>query len=102
MKTALGSILFFICLFALGQEDETDNFPPPETPVTISASKAIGTITVDGRLDESDWNSARPIIDFFMVEPAQGGSITRPTEVRILYDDKNIYFGVFAEDSLGK
>jgi len=102
MKTALGSILFFICLSALGQEDETDNFPPPETPVTISASKAIGTITVDGRLDESDWNSARPIIDFFMVEPAQGGSITRPTEVRILYDDKNIYFGVFAEDSLGK
>ncbi len=101
--------LFFIgiifLLFATkirAQEKETDNFPPPETPITISAAKTTSIITIDGRLDETDWNLAAPITDFFRVEPVQGGSIKNRTEVRILYDDKNLYFGVFAMDSLGK
>ncbi|WP_435622835.1 DUF5916 domain-containing protein [Flagellimonas sp.] len=79
-----------------------DNFPPPENPVIITASRAQGMITIDGRLDESDWNLAQPVTDFFRVEPVQGGTIKNPSEVRILYDDKYIYFGVFALDSLGK
>ncbi|NQZ43430.1 MAG: carbohydrate binding family 9 domain-containing protein [Flavobacteriaceae bacterium] len=81
---------------------QTDNFPPPEKPVEIKASKATGTITVDGRLNERDWENADAITDFFRVEPVQGGPIKNPSEVRILYDDKNLYIGVFARDSLGK
>ena len=88
--------------FGINAQEETQNFPPPETPVTITASRAKGVITVDGRLDEADWNLAEPVTDFFRVEPVQGGAIKNRTEVRILYDDQNIYFGVFAMDSLGK
>lgn len=84
------------------QEDGTDNFPPPQVPVRISAYKTTGIITVDGRLDESDWAMAKPVTDFFRVEPVQGGPIKNPTEVRILFDDKYLYFGVFARDSMGK
>ena len=40
--------------------------------------------------------------DFFRVEPRQGGNYLYKTEVRVLYDDKNLYFGVFCKDSLGK
>ena len=36
---------------------------------------------------------ASPINKFFQIEPDEGESISEPTEVRILYDDKNIYFG---------
>lgn len=86
----------------IAQQNETGNFPPPETPVSITANRAKGSITVDGRLDEADWGMAEPVTDFFRVEPVQGGTIKNPTEVRILYDDKNVYFGVFAKDSLGK
>ncbi|KAA2218676.1 DUF5916 domain-containing protein [Maribacter flavus] len=86
----------------LGQETVTGNFPPPETPVTITANRVKGSITVDGRLNETDWGMAEPVTDFFRVEPVQGGTIKNPTEVRILYDDKHVYFGVFAKDSLGK
>ena len=102
MKGALVFIFLLISVFIRAQEKETDNFPPPETPVTIKAFKTKGMITVDGRLDESDWNAAEPVTNFFRVEPVQGGTIKNPTEVRILYDDKNLYFGVFAQDSLGK
>ncbi|AKA36265.1 DUF5916 domain-containing protein [Flagellimonas lutaonensis] len=102
MKKILTVILFMVCLSLFAQEKETDNFPPPEKPITIKASKASGAIMVDGRLDETDWDKAEPITDFFRVEPVQGGKIKNPTEVRILFDDKNIYFGVFARDSMGK
>ncbi len=98
-------LVLFICLFGYNlwsQEEETDNFPPPEIPVQISATKASGVISIDGRLTEADWDMAVPVTDFFRVEPVQGGQINNPTEVRILFDDKNLYFGVFARDSLGK
>ncbi|KPM33290.1 Hypothetical protein I595_193 [Croceitalea dokdonensis DOKDO 023] len=102
MKNALLVFLVLGCFAGLAQEDETDNFPPPEVPVKINASKTSGTITIDGRLEEPDWDMAEPITDFFRVEPDQGGRIKNPTEVRVLFDDKNIYFGVFAKDSMGK
>ncbi|MEM1336497.1 MAG: DUF5916 domain-containing protein [Bacteroidota bacterium] len=96
------SLLFFSTVMAFAQEDETNNFPPPETPVQITATKTKGVITLDGRLDEPDWSLAAPITNFFRVEPVQGGSVKNTTEVRILYDNKYLYFGIFARDSLGK
>ncbi len=39
--------------------------------------------------------------DFFRREPRQGGHIKFTTEVKFLYDDKNLYVGVFCADSLG-
>lgn len=93
------SILFVNVIF--GQE-QIDNFPPPQNPVVISATKSLGKITIDGHLNEPDWEQAEIISDFFRVEPTQGGNIKNPTTVRILYDDRNIYFGVFCKDSIGK
>lgn len=95
-------LILWLGVWEATAQQNTDNFPPPETPVTIKAFRAKGTITVDGRLDESDWDLTQPITEFFRVEPVQGGTIKNPSEVRILFDDKNIYFGVFALDSLGK
>ncbi|MCR9265356.1 MAG: carbohydrate binding family 9 domain-containing protein [Flavobacteriaceae bacterium] len=83
-------------------QEPIQNFPPPENPIIVSATKATGKIIIDGSLLEADWNRAEPITDFFRVEPVQGGPIKNPTTVRVLYDDKNLYFGVFAADSLGK
>ena len=36
------------------------------------------------------------------MEPRQGGSYQYPTQVKVLFDEDNIYFGVFCADSLGK
>ncbi|MEP5430836.1 MAG: carbohydrate binding family 9 domain-containing protein, partial [Flavobacteriaceae bacterium] len=102
MKRILLFILSISYICSEAQENETNNFSPPETPVTISATKAIGKLNIDGRLAEADWERAEPIIDFFRVEPVQGGPVKNQTTVRVLYDDKNLYIGMFAQDSLGK
>ncbi len=56
-------------------------------------------IEIDGIFDEADWGKAKPITQFFQIQPDEGHPATQPTEVRILYDDKNIYFGYTCYDS---
>ena len=79
-----------------------DNFPPPETPQEIQAVRTTGDIDVDGELNEEAWQNAPVTQDFFRIEPRQGGSYRYPTQVRMLFDDKNLYVGAFCYDSLGK
>ncbi|UII76687.1 carbohydrate binding family 9 domain-containing protein [Flagellimonas sp. HMM57] len=92
----------FVFLGTMVFSQQESNFPPPDVPIKIKAFKALGKITIDGKLKETDWQSAEPITDFFRVEPVQGGSIKNKTTVRVLYDERNLYFGVLAADSLGK
>lgn len=80
----------------------TGNFLPPEKAPVIQAVKAQSAINVDGKLNEDDWKNAPVTSDFFMMEPRQAGKIKHRTEVKVLFDDKNLYFGVFCADSLGK
>jgi len=85
-------------LFAQGDQ----NFPPPDNPPVITVQKADGPIKIDGRLNESDWQKGEAISDFFRMEPRQGGEYMYETEVRLLYDEKNLYVGAFCADSLGR
>ncbi|MEM6684270.1 MAG: DUF5916 domain-containing protein [Bacteroidota bacterium] len=84
------------------QEGTDTNFPPPAVPPEIKATKITGKIILDGRLDEPAWQEAEVVTKFFKVEPVQGETIKNPTEVRVLFDDKNLYIGVFAKDEEGK
>ena len=84
------------------QKQDLGNFAPPKNPVVVRAVKTTSKIEIDGKLDEADWQNAEPTTDFFRTEPYQGGTPKYRTEVRYLYDDKNIYIGVFCKDSLGK
>ena len=59
-------------------------------------------IVVDGELDESDWHLAEPAKDFVQGEPLVGEPSTESTEVRLLYDRKNLYIGVYCFDSEGE
>ena len=58
-------------------------------------------ITVDGELDEGDWALAEPATDFIQQNPQTGQPSTERTEVRLLYDDENLYVGVYCFDSAG-
>lgn len=96
------SVLFLLFVQMLFAQQVDNNFPPPEKAPVIFAQKAQGRIVVDGKLEEQDWQGLEPITQFFRMEPRQGGAYRYSTEVRILYDDRNLYFGVFAQDSLGR
>ncbi len=79
------SILFFLCISA-GVYAETDE-------LRAEASRTYQSIEIDGELSESDWQKATPIRQFTQFEPDAGEPLTESTEVRILYDDRHIYFG---------
>lgn len=103
MRKPISIILLLLCIHALqGQEGTDANFPPPKVSVEIKATKITGKITLDGRLDEPQWQDADVITSFFKVEPVQGEAIKNPTKVRVLFDEKNLYIGVFAKNTEGK
>lgn len=77
-------------------------FDPPATAPSFHARQVTETITLDGKLTESSWQLTEVIKDFFRMEPRQGGAYLYETEVRVLFDKKNLYFGVFCKDSLGR
>ena len=83
------------------QKKTQGNFPPPEETQKIRIIKTTSPIKVDGNLNESDWNTAPIISNFFRREPRQGGTVKYKTKVRFLYDNKNLYIGAFCADSIG-
>jgi len=54
---------------------------------------------IDGVLDDADWQLAPVQGRFVQREPKFGWETTERTEFRILYDDKTLYFGIWAYDS---
>ena len=68
-----------------------------ETP-RLQAVRAGDKITLDGELDEPAWSGAPKAHNFIQNEPREGEPATYDTEVRVLYDDDALYFGVFARD----
>ena len=65
----------------------------------MSAHRTSEEIKVDGVLDESVWQSVEPIRQLYQIQPDQGDPATEQSEVRILYDDKKLYFGFVFYDS---
>ena len=65
----------------------------------VTAVRITETISVDGRLNEPAWAHALPATDFIQKFPNNGTPSDERTEVRVLYDDDNLYVGVIAFDS---
>ena len=58
-------------------------------------------ISLDGRLDESIWQTAPAVTSFVQREPNEGRPATQLTEIRFAYDDANLYIGARMYDELG-
>lgn len=95
-----GGLLLALSLVSTIVKSQT-SFESPVVPSSFYAVEASSTITLDGKLTEPDWQLADPIDDFFRMEPRQGGKYLYKTTVRVLFDQRNIYFGIFCEDSVG-
>ncbi|MCY4568609.1 MAG: DUF5916 domain-containing protein [Candidatus Poribacteria bacterium] len=65
----------------------------------VKAYRTYQSIEIDGDLTEEDWQHAEPMDQFVQVEPHEGEDLSEPMELRILYDDENIYFGFTCFDS---
>ncbi len=71
--------------------------PAPSDPLAGAAS-ATGALKLDGRLDEPAWAAARPIGPLTQVEPQEGAEASEATEVLVLRDADNLYFGIRSRD----
>jgi hypothetical protein len=76
--------------------------PPvaPETPPLASAVRVETPPTVDGDvLGDPAWAAAPPLVDFWQTAPSEGAPASERTEVRIVYTEESLYFGVVCHDS---
>jgi hypothetical protein len=64
----------------------------------MHAARATARPIIDGSLDDAAWNAAQPVSDFVQQEPDVNQPVSQPTEVRVLFDDAALYFGVRCTD----
>jgi len=65
----------------------------------VRAVRLQAPLEIDGRLEEPAWDAA-PVHDgFAQLFPDEGKAPSERTEVRVLYDDRNLYVGVSCKDS---
>ncbi len=89
-KKSFSFLILFIILLA-SKHAFSQN--PPQT-TSLNITRAVGSqIIVDGVLDESIWKNADVAEDFYQTFPIDNEFATEQTEVRIAYDDKNLYIG---------
>ena len=100
LRQCMGSTTFFLLLWMcvlfvpIGADAQTERELP-----RMSAHRTSEEIKVDGVLDEPVWQSIEPIRQLYQIQPDQGEPATEASEVRILYDDKKLYFGFIFYDS---
>src|SRR5687767_10765160 len=98
---SLAAIAVATTLSAQAPAAGSANKAHPVEPVSVKAIARQGSITIDGRLDESAWAAAQPATDFKQSEPNDGQPATQRTEVRFIFDDDALYIGARMFDSLG-
>ena len=72
----------------------------PEVPATLEATAlaADAEVRLDGEVTEDAWATATPITDFRQQEPVEGGEPSQRTEIRVLFDEDNLYIGAVLYD----
>ena len=65
----------------------------------LQAIRIVDAPTVDGNLNEVDWQNAPIATDFIQDSPNPGEPAPQKTEVRVLYDDVALYIGAICHDS---
>ena len=77
-------------------------FPPLVNKKELQARESNQNIKVDGTLNEASWITAPNSPQFTQVEPNQGEVPNQETKIKVLYDDKYLYFGITCLDTLGR
>ena len=87
--------LFILCLIPLTSFSQFDTKKKYNVRTTNESPK------IDGVLDDKVWNNLDIAKDFTQIRPNNGRAEreNQKTEVKICYDNKNIYFGLMMYDS---
>ena len=95
MKYSLILLLFLLSPFSLSAQD-TDTIPRK----SITITRIQWAPKIDGVLNDPAWEDASIATDFVERVPTNGRAMpdSLKTDVKIVYDDKGIYFGALMRD----
>ncbi len=65
----------------------------------VSGTKTDSPIIVDGDLEEPSWEKADQAGDFIQLQPEKGNPASERTVVKVLFDNRFIYFGFWCYDT---
>src|SRR5262249_59498903 len=89
VRTGLIASLLMMVLCAASAQDRP----------SVSAVKIAEPPTLDGEvLNDPAWKNAQPAVGFVQVAPFEGEPASEQTEVRVVYTNSTLYFGVICYD----
>jgi hypothetical protein len=91
----LKAVLAFLCLPILAGSSFSEGIGLVQKAVRIEKGPVL-----DGDLQDEVWKQAAPFTGFKMVFPNPGMEPTERTELRVIFDDDNLYIGVYCYDSV--
>jgi len=86
-------VVFFAAVCAAPAAFATPPDPPP-----IEIHRLQGSITLDGKLDDSGWQTAAKIGQWYETQPGDNVPPKVKTDAWITYDDHYFYIGIRCED----
>jgi len=102
MKTVLRTLTLYLVMAASAVAQtpaEEIDYETARFDKNIVAVRITEEISMDGLLDEPAWDLATPATDFVQRRPNPGAPSGERTEVRVLFDDDNLYVGFYCFDS---
>ncbi len=75
---------------------------PAEKAAPIRVTKFEKAPVIDGKLDDEVWKTAVVLKDFYQISPGDNTAPSKPTEVRIGYDARFLYFAFHCFDEPDK
>ncbi|MGI6073335.1 MAG: DUF5916 domain-containing protein [Fermentimonas sp.] len=109
MKQTILTILVSIFSLSIAVAQDSNNNVLPDTigidiknknSVYVAKKIMHGEITLDGVLDEKDWQEANVAKNFRLVTPVDSGYPQQASETMIVYDDKAMYIAVVFHDTI--
>lgn len=106
--SAFITVLFFVCLINAQSNEAVSEVASSEVTRSVSPNggkvpvpsdksrpitipKVIAVPVIDGRPDEEIWKNAAVFKDFYQTNPGNNIAPSKPTEVLVTYDDRNLY-----------
>ena len=92
MKVKYSLLLSLLPFFSIGQFADKK---------TYNIKRITEKPTIDGKIDDNTWLNLDIANNFIQLEPNNGKKERKnlKTEVKICYDNKNIYFGIIMYDN---
>ncbi len=92
-------LMFTSSVYAQNSLSSSILFPTEDVNRSIYACPIYEPINLNGIMDEQCWGNAVQSSDFIQTEPNEGALASEKTEVKVLYDEQNLFIGVICYDS---